>query len=377
MNDTPTGRAPVSEILDSLTSDLAPSRVTGADVVQRARRRTRVRRAASVGTASLAVAALAGVVGTIGLPGGDDGGDGVASEADGGRWVTSMGLETRVPADWPINPLCPQGPSVVRNVGMAPLVKCVPPPEDARLTTVVLDAVPDENGRLPDPEEGVAWSTWTPTTLKGGQKALRASATLKDGRSVTALSLPAGSVPGTAAGAAITVTDADPELTDDILGSVRVVGERDTVGCAGASPGSPAVLASGTPAPMLAVPDDVTAASVCQYDGFGRIAASDRLDAQQTEALVAALKAAPAGINPPPDLSLVSCLKDADRAGVQLRLTRAGGERTDVWVAYQLCTSRYGMSDGTATAQVTEDVLTAALQPLHHGFSVDFTVAKG
>ncbi|MFN8074650.1 MAG: hypothetical protein U0Q15_04405 [Kineosporiaceae bacterium] len=373
MNDTPTGRAPVTEILDSLVTDLRPNPVSGADVVRRARRRTRVHRGVGVATAAASVVALAGLAGLVGpwAGGGTDDGRGdavsVAGAAPGWRWITSRGLEVQVPVDWAVNVRCPQGPAVFRAQGVMPMVKCAAPPEGRAPASAVLDVLTDESGRLPDPEAGGTWSAWTPTRLADGTEALTATATQGDGRRVTALSVPARTT-------AITVTGADDAVTRHLIESVRVIRDRDVVGCEATSPGAPLALRDAATTRPVPAPSGVDSASVCLYEADGRLSASTRLDDRQIEELVGALRQAPAGVNPPPDLSAVSCKAGADASGVQVRFTTANGTTTALWIAYQLCVSRYGMSDGEGTSQVTENVLGAVLVPLRTGYSIDFTV---
>ena len=264
-------------------------------------------------------------------------------------WISSLGLEIGVPGGWAINDYaCNQTdrPSVVRALGA--MRECLTPEPPNKQLAVI------GNGAEREYPEGFT----TAAVTIDGVAATRTEGRLPDGRYAAQLAIPSRDI-------YLDVRTIDQQERDTILGTARLV-EVDHVGC---PVRRDAVTADDPETPTL-VPADATRVRICYFGpGPGSpLQASAEIEAA---ALVAAVNAAPAGMNPDPSAAM--CADYGVYAPDVLLLfvspgDRPGGSTSRLWVTFSHCHAR-GLDTGRRQAHVSADILHMFMPVLHTGYA--------
>jgi hypothetical protein len=201
-----------------------------------------------------------------------------------------------------------------------------------------------------------------------GEPARRGVARLPDGRTEAVLRL-------TRLNTAVSVRVRDPRLAEAVLDSTRVVRDLDSNGCAVTRSRTP--LATRAAAPVdLGEPDWI---GVCYYERErrqeqDRLGLSHRQAGRALDALLSALRRAPAGANPDvPE----NCLDDAlSTLALVLVLHTDGEPDRHLIVYFEGCVGR-GIQHDSGVATVTQRVLKAAFAGTSFGWSWSDGVPAG
>jgi hypothetical protein len=276
--------------------------------------------------------------------------------AEGWRWESSLGIELAVPADWSVNDtgcLQTDAPTIVRGTGSG--LDCfTPEPVTKQIVKIARETTDPRLLGKPGDENSPPEGLTTRDISIDGMPAQRAEGVTSAGRASGWLHIPS-------LGVIVTARVLEDETLQRIFDSVRMI-QVDHNGCAT----SRADMRPTPPAAETFMPAEPTALSICfvgQRDVLESSALIEGLDAME---LVGLLNHAKRGLNA--DVPETKCLREDDPPLADLMLIAQGdSDRALLQVSFSGCTHR-GMTNGRSTAQLTETLLHAMMEPLDRGY---------